>query len=228
MDNIVYEHDYADEQRKVIEKRTEIYGDPEEVFKIITESGALREYNNTIRAIPKVVNPKDKENYEYLLSRLDDIARLHGGKIRGEIRYDAWEADINVHLPFFEFSGSDELQLLSEIGQRSHLVCFTPEENGSLRLHIMIRYFEDYAEAGYSDDLLEKIITSKPELLELFKRQEENKKAEFLRIMKENPTVMEFFTRLGDEMDLDAEAVMRLFIDLLSADSDELLGIADE
>ncbi len=37
--------------------------------------GCLEEFSKKMDAIPKVIVPKDKENYEYLLGRCDEFAK---------------------------------------------------------------------------------------------------------------------------------------------------------
>lgn len=137
MENEIYERDYqAQEDTAEIERANAI-------FDRAMNGSFLRDYTAAMDAIPKVIVPKDKENYEYLLKRCDEVARRCGGHIKGMVDYHRWESRIELTLPFMEFGDPEELSLLREISEKAHLVTFTASESGGINLSIMINYFEE-------------------------------------------------------------------------------------
>ena len=98
MENEIYERDYqAQEDTAEIEMANAI-------FDRAMNGSFLRDYTAAMDAIPKVIVPKDKENYEYLLKRCDEVARRCGGHIKGMVDYHRWESRIELTLPFMELS----------------------------------------------------------------------------------------------------------------------------
>ena len=64
MENTVFERNY-----EIVEKDDRATAVFERAF---APGGFMEEFIKKMDAIPKVVVPKDKENYEYLLDRCDD------------------------------------------------------------------------------------------------------------------------------------------------------------
>ena len=52
-------------------------------------------------------------------------------------------------LPFAEFDDSEDLAFLKEIAEKSQTVCFSPDEEGGIRVHIFINYFEELMSAEH-------------------------------------------------------------------------------
>ena len=75
MENTVFERNY-----EIVEKDDRATAVFERAF---APGGFMEEFTKKMDAIPKVVVPKDKENYDYLLNRCDDYAKRHHGRIRG-------------------------------------------------------------------------------------------------------------------------------------------------
>ena len=148
MENIVYEHDYAEEHRKVEERAKQ----EKDIFDVANDSGFWKAYSEMMDAIPKIIVPEDKAAYEDLLPRLDDLARRLGGKIRGEVRYDKWLSEINVILPYLEFGDEEEYQLFRDLAAKTHLFTVTATEDGQVRVHVMINYFEEIEDASEAVD----------------------------------------------------------------------------
>lgn len=137
MENEIYERDYQAQEDTAKTERANA------IFDRAMNGSFLRDYAAAMDAIPKVIVPKDKENYEYLLKRCDEVARRWGGHIKGMVDYHRWESRIELTLPFMEFGNPDELSLLREISEKAHLVTFTANESGGINLSIMINYFEE-------------------------------------------------------------------------------------
>lgn len=137
MENEIYERDYqAQEKTPEIERANAI-------FDRAMNGSFLRDYAAAMDSIPKVIVPEDKENYEYLLNRCDEVAKHWHGHIKGVVDYHRWESRIELTLPCVEFGDPEDLSLLREIAEKAHLVTFTANQNGGINLSIMINYFEE-------------------------------------------------------------------------------------
>ena len=95
MENTVFERNY-----EIVEKDDRATAVFERAF---APGGFMEEFTKKMDAIPKVVVPKDKENYDYLLDRCDDYAQRHHGRIRGVVDYEHWDAHIDLYLRMLEF-----------------------------------------------------------------------------------------------------------------------------
>jgi len=133
MENTVFERNY-----EIVEKDDRATAVFERAF---APGGFMEEFIKKMDAIPKVVVPKDKENYEYLLDRCDDYAKRHHGRIRGVVDYEHWDAHIDLYLRMLEFDDAEDMAFVKDIGEKAHYLCITPEESGGYRVHIMINYF---------------------------------------------------------------------------------------
>lgn len=47
-----------------------------------------------------------------------------------------------------EFDDPEDLAFLKEIADKSHTVCFSPDEEGGIRVHIFINYFDEWLPEG--------------------------------------------------------------------------------
>ena len=141
MENIVFERNYETTEKD--DRATAVF---ERAF---APGGFMEEFIKKMDAIPKVVVPKDKENYEYLLDRCDDYAKRHHGRIRGVVDYEHWDAHIDLYLRMLEFDDAEDMAFVKDIGEKAHYLCITPEESGGYRVHIMINYFEELMSEEY-------------------------------------------------------------------------------
>ena len=110
MDNIVYFRDYKREQKTKDDS-------PESksataIWERAMQTGFMKAYDAAMKAIPKVINPLSKASYEKVLSICEEYAQRLGGTVRGEVRYNKWDAVIDLVVPFLEFSDSSELKKL--------------------------------------------------------------------------------------------------------------------
>ena len=141
MENTVFERNY-----EIVEKDGRATAVFERAF---APGGFMEEFTKKMDAIPKVVVPKDKENYEYLLDRCDDYAKRHHGRICGVVDYEHWDAHIDLYLRMLEFDDAEDMAFVKDIGEKAHYLCITPEESGGYRVHIMINYFEELMSEEY-------------------------------------------------------------------------------
>ena len=95
MENTVFERNY-----EIAEKDDRARAVFERAF---APGGFMEEFTKKMDAIPKVIVPEDKENYEYLLNRCDDYAKRHHGRICGVVDYEHWDAHIDLYLRMLEF-----------------------------------------------------------------------------------------------------------------------------
>lgn len=100
MENIVFERNYETTEKD--DRATAVF---ERAF---APGGFMEEFTKKMDAIPKVVVPKDKENYDYLLNRCDDYAKRHHGRIRGVVDYEHWDAHIDLYLRMLEFDDAED------------------------------------------------------------------------------------------------------------------------
>lgn len=138
MENIIYEKDYTKSEASATSESWSV-----EIWNQAMNGPFIKSYTAAMDAIPKVIVPKYKENYEYLLRICDDLAERRGGSIRGVVNYQKWDATIDLYLPYAEFSSPMDLKLLSEIAEKSHAVNFEATEDGGIHIFIFNRYFEE-------------------------------------------------------------------------------------
>lgn len=142
MDDIIFEKDYRETESAEYDKWCD------EVFDRAVNGGMLKAYSEAMDKIPKIIVPEDKKNYEYLLERCDAFVKHHRGYIKGIVDYHRWHAEINMFLPFAEFDDTEDLTFLKEIAEKSQTVCFSPDEEGGIRVHIFINYFDEWLPEG--------------------------------------------------------------------------------
>ena len=112
MENTVFERNY-----EIVEKDDRATAVFERAF---APGGFMEEFTKKMDAIPKVVVPKDKENYDYLLNRCDDYAKRHHGRIRGVVDYEHWDAHIDLYLRMLEFDDAEDMSLIANHIVQNH------------------------------------------------------------------------------------------------------------
>ena len=137
MDDNIFERDYREVEP---DERDEW---SKEVYDRVLNGGMLKAYSEAMDRIPKIIVPEDKKNYEYLLERCDAFVKQHHGRIEGIVDYHHWHSEINMFLPFVEFDDPEDLAFLKEIADKAHTVCFSPDEEDGIRVHIFINYFDE-------------------------------------------------------------------------------------
>ena len=137
MENSIYEKDYAEEHEK--NRQSEDV----DILAQAISGGFLKRLDDSLRAIPKMIIPEYKANYEYLLKMCDDLAKQLGGNIRGVVDYERWEAAIDVVLPYAEFANQDGLLLLKSMAEKALSVTFRATDDGNTRIRLYVPYFEN-------------------------------------------------------------------------------------
>ena len=137
MENEIYEKDYGEEFRERSDK-----SEGKDFLDTLMEVGFFQKYQEEMNKIPKRVVPKEKADYEYLLGECDAYVRQFGGRIRGEVDYQKWQATIDLYLDHFEFCDREALTLLKEIAERAENVTFSMKD-GLIRMPVFIGYFDE-------------------------------------------------------------------------------------
>lgn len=165
MENIVFDRNY--------ELTSEDNGYADAVYeKAIEPDGFFASFGKKMDAIPKIIVPEDKVNYEYLLGRCDQFAQEHHGRIHAVVDYQHFHSEINLYLRMIEFDCEEDMSLLKEIGEKAHYVCITPEENCGFRIHIMVNYFQELMTDEQYDYLRYETIMENEGMAELLKMPE--------------------------------------------------------
>ena len=137
MENEVYEKDYGEEFQERADKAK-----GKDFIDALMDVGFFQAYQEEMNKIPKRVVPKEKADYEYLLGECDAYGRQFGGKIRGEVDYQKWQAPIDLYQTHFEFCDREALTLLKEIAERAENVTFSIKD-GLLRMTVFVGYFDE-------------------------------------------------------------------------------------
>ena len=153
MENVVYERDYT--TRYQSNPKSSMPTFKTAIYEAAKESELFSEFKNKIQFYPRMVVPKNKANYEYLLPRLDALARNLGGVIHAEINYQRWESFIELDLPFLDFSRHTGYDLLTDIAKKTDSLSITATEDGGIRVLAHIDYF---IEIGIDNAGMQKIL----------------------------------------------------------------------
>ena len=208
MENTVFERNYEttvkdDRARAVFERA-------------FAPGGFMEEFTKKMDAIPKIVVPEDKKNYEYLLKRCDDFAKRHHGRIRGVVDYEHWDAHIDLYLKMLEFDDAEDMAFVKEIGEKAHYLCITPEENGGFRVHIMINYFEELMSEEYGSYLKYETLMEDEELASMFDIPELSPEEEAVAQL-----IKEILDRFDSETKVDRTTAFKAAIGYLMQQDEE-------
>ncbi len=162
MENIIYEKDYKEEHERAAHDSKSV-----EIFKQAFSGGMMQRYADAMDAMPKVIVPEYRENYEYLLRKCDAMAKRTGGSIRGVVNYQKWEATIDLFLPYAEFDCPEDLTLLREMAEKSHYINIQATENGGVQIHLYNYYFKELVSEEHRQYLEYDAIMQDPELAEM-------------------------------------------------------------
>ena len=170
MNNEIYEADYT-------RKDEPSSGNGIDILELAKTTGFFRVYDELMKSMPKYINQTDRQNYEELLHKLDAFAKRKGGKIKGIISYEHWDAHIYITLPFFEFVHKDEKELLNDLETKAHSLTFTVTDDGKIQLSVMINYFD---EIGDKDAVFSQAIDGNDELIEAITANIEQRKQKII------------------------------------------------
>ena len=138
MKDEIYEKDYCAEHKKAREKSI---AEPN-IITMAIESGVLASISKRMSDLPHVIIPEKQKAYQVCLQLLDSMAKERGGKIKGVISYKKHDAQIDLILPFLEFSGKSDLKILQILASQARDIHIYRENDGRLKLTVYIDYFE--------------------------------------------------------------------------------------
>ena len=208
MENTVFERNY-----EIVEKDDRATAVFERAF---APGGFMEEFTKKMDSIPKVVVPKDKENYEYLLNRCDDYAKRHHGRIRGVVDYEHWDAHIDLYLRMLEFDDAEDMAFVKDIGEKAHYLCITPEESGGYRVHIMINYFEELMSEDYGSYLKYETLMEDEELASMFDIPELSPEEEAVALL-----IKEILDRFDNETKVDRTTAFKAALNYVMQQDEE-------
>lgn len=202
MENIVFERNYE------LPKEEDTLSSA--IFeRAFAPGGFFEEYTKKMDAIPKVIVPEDKANYEYLLERCNGFAQKHHGSIRGVVDYRHWDSHIELFLPMLEFDDEEDMELLRDIGEKAHYLSVT-HEDVKYHVYILINYFQELMSDEYEDYLKYETImqdSALAALLNISELSEEDKATAQL--------IIELLDRFDDETSVDRTTAFRAVVDYL-------------
>ena len=159
MENIEFERNY--------EKQSVGAEDKFLFEQMVAPGGFFESFQKKLDAIPKVIVPEDKANYEYLLEKCDIFAQRNFGRIHGVVDYTHWDAHIDVIVPMLEFCDPEDMALLKDIGEKAHYLTVDLVEDGRYRVHIRINYFQELITDEYEEYLKIKTLQENEKLAEM-------------------------------------------------------------
>lgn len=158
MENIEFERNY---------EKQSVGAEDKFLFEQMAPGGFFESFQKKLDAIPKVIVPEDKANYEYLLEKCDIFAQRNFGRIHGVVDYTHWDAHIDVIVPMLEFCDPEDMALLKDIGEKAHYLNVDLVDGGGYRLHIRINYFQELITDEYEEYLKIKTLQENEELAEM-------------------------------------------------------------
>lgn len=155
----IYERDYYE----LKQREYELTNKNQDIFAMEAETGIFASIGERLLALPHVLVPEKKSFYEECLRLLDGMAIRLGGKIKGIVSYKEYDAQIQLTLPFFEFSGEEDMELLKFITSQARTISVYPEQNEKMSLVVYIDYFESIGDKG---EIIDEEIEKRPEVVE--------------------------------------------------------------
>ena len=213
MGNTVFERNY-----EIVEKDDCATAVVERAF---APGGVMEEFTKKMDAIPKVVVPKDKENYDYLLNPCDDFAKRHHARIRGVVDYEHWDAHIDLYLKMLEFDDAEDMAFVKDIGEKAHYLCIAPEKDGGYRFHIMINYFQELMSEEHEAYLKYETLMEDKELASMFDIPELSPEDEAVALL-----IKEILDRFDNETKVDRTTAFKAAIRyLMQQDANEAMNL---
>lgn len=201
MENIVFDRNYERDHTK--DARAEAIFD-----RVYAPGGFMDEITRKFDAIPKVVVPEDKENYEYLLDLCDRFAQRHHGRIHGVVDYEHWDSHIDLYLHLLEFDDEEDMAVLKDIGEKAHYCSISTEQDGCFHMYIMVNYFEELMSEEYAEYLKYETLHEDEELAAMFGGLTMSPEDEAVaRLIKE------LLEQIEDEAHMDQAVVLRTVMD---------------
>lgn len=142
MAKTIYERDFYEEYKCNSELDSEYKPTQQEIDRFMLMYQATGKCADELQSAPRIILPKAKEKYDLLLRKCEDFSRRVGGKIRGEIDYELYGAEIEVIVPYAEFTSYENLEFLREISQNASSVLFESIAERKTRMLLVLDYFQ--------------------------------------------------------------------------------------
>ena len=159
MENMEFERNY---EKQSVSEEDKLFFE-----QVVAPGGLFESFQKKLDAIPKVIVPEDKANYEYLLEKCDIFAQRNFGRIHGVVDYTHWDAHIDLIVPMLEFCDPEDMALLKDIGEKAHYLTVDLVEDGRYRVHIRINYFQELITDEYEEYLKIKTLQENEKLAEM-------------------------------------------------------------
>ncbi len=163
-ENVVYERDYS--HLPPLHLTTEFQQELA-ILKHAVDSGMIREYEDTVRAMPKYIVPSKRAAYDDMVTRLDGFAEEARGTICAVIDYEEWQASISLVLSVLRFVEPHGSLLLAEIALTADSITVTSLDNGFVQIEIILPYFE---EIGNKEEIMDSLIEQDEKMLDMITR----------------------------------------------------------
>lgn len=213
MDDIIFEQDYRRTQGEIDRESNNI-----KIFDQAFNGSFIRDYIAAVDAIPKVIVPEDKKNYEYLLSKCDTVAKRNRWKVKGVVDYHRWYSYIELTMPCAEFDDTESLALLKEAAGCAATISFMTQTDGSIKLHIMINYFKELMSEEYRSYLEFDAIMKDKKLAEMVGIQPLS-----LEMEQQAQKLKAILDRFDAETELDRTTVFTALWDHIPKEKDQIL-----
>lgn len=214
MENIEFERNY---------EKQSVGAEDKFLFEQMAPGGFFESFQKKLDAIPKVIVPEDKANYEYLLEKCDIFAQRNFGRIHGVVDYTHWDAHIDVIVPMLEFCDPEDMALLKDIGEKAHYLTVDLVEDGRYRVHIRINYFQELITDEYEEYLKIKTLQENEKLAEMLEPDLTPEQEALLEVTQG------ILDRFDEETSIDRNTAFRAvveFIDREGGDRTDLEKIA--
>lgn len=215
MENIEFERNYENES---VSEEDKFFFE-----QMVAPGGVFESFQKEMDAIPKMIVPEDKTNYEYLLEKCDAFARKYFGRTHGMVDYTHWGAHIDVIVPMLEFCDPEDMALLKDIGEKAHYLTVDLVEGGRYRVHIRINYFQELITDEYEEYLKIKTLQENEQLAELLEPEFTPEQEAFLEV------IQGILDRFDEETSVDRNTVIQtvgVFIAQQGGDRTDLEKIA--
>lgn len=215
MENMEFEHNY---EKQSVSEEDKLFFE-----QVVAPGGLFESFQKKLDAIPKVIVPEDKANYEYLLEKCDIFAQRNFGRIHGVVDYTHWDAHIDLIVPMLEFCDPEDMALLKDIGEKAHYLTVDLVEDGRYRVHIRINYFQELITDEYEEYLKIKTLQENEKLAEMLEPDLTPEQEALLEVTQG------ILDRFDEETSIDRNTAFRAvveFIDREGGDRTDLEKIA--
>lgn len=132
MDNWTFHRDYSSYWDELMKDEDDI---SESDLKLIE---TMHDYQ---AASPKFINPTAPKCFDHVIKLTDEYASNIGGIVDATIDYEAFEAHVDLQVPYFEFGNEEDKGFMMEIAMLCGSINISPKDNGWLHMRMTFPYF---------------------------------------------------------------------------------------